>query len=253
MTKALVWIRSRVAIASPMFFRWAGIAFLIATPIFSLTINIRVAFNSSWVYSTGFDRNNIEQRTGVPDEELNRIADEFIAYFGSDDEFLNVQLYGRDLFNTREVIHMKDVKALVQGMYILSYLAGLVIVGYLAWGFQRTGRQFLRPALRRVKRAGLFTIGSLAIIGSVIGVGFPFFFTLFHEIAFRNDFWMLDPRRDFLVVMFPEQFWLEATLMAAFATVAQAMLAAGGSWLVLRRLQASDAVEGSTSLANDGA
>jgi len=176
----------------------------------------------------------------VPDKELNRIAAEFIAYFGSDDEFLNVQLYGHDLFNTREIIHMKDVKALVRAMYILTYITGLVIGGYLAWGFQRSGRQFLRPALRRIKRAGLFTLGSLAIAGSVIGAGFPFFFTLFHEIAFRNDFWMLDPQRDFLVVMFPEQFWLEATLLAAFATVAQALAVAGGSWLVLQRLQASN-------------
>ena len=109
------------------------------------------------MYSTGFERNNIVQRTGVPDKELNRIAAEFIAYFGSDDEFLNVQLYGHDLFNTREIIHMKDVKALVRAMYILTYITGLVIGGYLAWGFQRSGRQFLRPALRRIKRAGLFT------------------------------------------------------------------------------------------------
>ena len=244
MKEALVGIRSRWAIASPTLFQWAGIAFLIATPIFFLTLNVRVAFSSSWVYSTGFDRNNIEQRTGVPDEELNRIVDEFIAYFGSDDEFLNVQLYGHDLFNTREIIHMKDVKGIVQGMYILTYIAGLVVVGYLAWGFQRIGRRFLRPALRRIRKAGLLTIGSLATIGSIIGVGFPFFFTLFHEIAFRNDFWMLDPRRDFLVVMFPEQFWLEVTLLVAFATMAQALLLAGGSWWGLRRLQSGDTVEG---------
>jgi hypothetical protein len=46
--------------------------------------------------------------------------------------------------------------------------------------------------------------------------------------------------------MFPEQFWLEVTLMAAFATVAQAFSVVGGSWLVLRRLQASDKAEGGT-------
>ena len=203
------------------------------------------------MYSTGFERNNIVQRTGVPDKELNRIAAEFIAYFGSDDEFLNVQLYGHDLFNTREIIHMKDVKALVRAMYILTYITGLVIGGYLAWGLQRSGRQFLRPALRRIKRAGLFTLGALAIAGSVIGAGFPFFFTLFHEIAFRNDFWMLDPQRDFLVVMFPEQFWLEATLLAAFATVAQALAVAGGSWLVLQRLQASNTDRSATPKAKN--
>ena len=237
MTEALAGVRVRWAGVSPTLFRWAGIAFLIATPIFFLTLNVRVAFNSSWVYSTGFDRNNIEQRTGVPDAELNRIADEFRAYFNNDTEFLNVQLYGQDLFNTREIIHMKDVKALVQGMYILTYIAGAVFVGYLVWGFFRGGRGFLSPALRRVRTAGLVTIGSLATAGIIIGAAFPFFFTLFHEIAFRNDFWMLDPRRDFLVVMFPEQFWLEATLLVAFATVTQALLLAGGSWWGLRKQQ----------------
>ena len=251
MTEALVGIRNRWAIASPSLFRWASIAFLIATPIFFLTLNIRVAFNTPWVYATGFDRNNIEQRTGVPNEELNHIAGEFIAYFGSEDEFLNVQLYGHDLFNSREIIHMKDVKALVRCMYIVTYIAGLVIIGYLAWGFQRIGRRFLSPALRHIRRAGLFTIGSLAVVASIIGVGFPFFFTLFHKIAFRNDFWMLDPRRDFLVVMFPEQFWLEATLLAAIATVAQALLLVGGAWWGLRILQGSDTAESGVSQAND--
>ena len=238
MTEAIGTFQSRWAQASPTLFRWAGIAFLIAMPIFFLTLNVRVAFNSSWVYSTGFDRNNIEQRTGVPDAELNRIADEFIDYFNNDDEFLNVQLYGQDLFNTRELIHMKDVKARVQWMYILTYIAGAVLVGYLVWGFVRHRRQFLEPAFHRIRRGGLYTIGSLATAGIVIGAAFPFFFTLFHEILFRNDFWMLNPRRDFLVVMFPEQFWFEATLLVAFATVSQALLLAGGSWWWLRRLRA---------------
>ena len=239
MMEALTGVRVRWAGVSPTLFRWAGIAFLIATPIFFLTLNVRVAFNSSWVYSTGFDRNNIEQRTGVPDAELNRVANEIRAYFNHDDGFLNIQLYGQDLFNTREIIHMKDVKALVQGMYNLTYIAGLVIVGYLAWGIFRGGRGFLSPALRRARTAGLFTLALLATAGIIIGAAFPFFFTLFHEIAFRNDFWMLDPRRDFLVVMFPEKFWLEAALLVAFATVAQALLLAGGSWWGLRKLQAS--------------
>ena len=251
MTEALAGIRGRCAQASPTLFRWAGIAFLIAMPIFFVTLNVRVAFNSPWVYSTGFDRNNISERTNVPDAELNRVADELITYFNDDAEFLDVQLYGQDLFNTRETIHMKDVKGLVRTMYILTYIAGGVLVGYMAWGFARNGRQFLRPALRRARTAGLFTIGSLAVAGVIIGAGFPFFFTLFHEIAFRNDFWMLDPRRDFLVVMFPDQFWLEATLLLAFATVAEALMVAGGSWLVLRRLQSRDVADGVALSANE--
>ena len=237
MTEALVGLRSRWTSAAPMVFRWFGIAFLVAAPIFFVTLNVRLAFNSSWVYSTGFDRNNIAQRTGVPEEELNRVAGELRAYFNSDAEFLDVQLFGQPLFNQREIIHMRDVKGLVQGMYIVTYIAGGVLLGYMAWGFARDGRRFLQPAFRRARTAGLLTIGSLAAAGVIVGAGFPFFFRLFHEISFRNDFWMLDPRRDFLVVMFPEQFWLEATLLVAFATVTEALLLAGGGWLGLRWLR----------------
>jgi len=246
MTEALAAVQRSWVLASPTLFRWAGIAFLIAMPIFILTLNVRVAFNSSWVYEVGFDRNNIEQRTGVPDAELNRIADEFIAYFGSDDEFLDPHLYGQSIFNTREIIHMKDVKARVQWMYILTNFAGVVLAGYLVWGFVRGGRGFLAPVLHRIRRGGLYTIVSLAAAGIIVGVAFDFFFTLFHEIMFSNDFWILDPRRDFLVVMFPEQFWFEATLLVAFATVAEALLLAGGSWWLLRRVQGSgkDVLEG---------
>ena len=240
MTQPLAAVQIKWSQASPTLFRLAGIAFLIAMPIFILTLNVRVAFNSSWVYSTGFDRNDIEQRAGVPDSELNRIADEFIDYFGNDDEFLNIQIYDQDLFNTREVIHMKDVKARVLWMYILTYIAGAVLVGYLMWGFVRGGGRFLEPALRRTRRGGLYTILSLAAAGIIAGAAFDFFFTLFHEILFRNDFWLLDPRRDFLVVMFPEQFWFEAMLLVAFATVAQALLLAGCSWWWLRRFRRND-------------
>jgi integral membrane protein (TIGR01906 family) len=84
---------------------------------------------------------------------------------------------------------------------------------------------------------------SLATAGIIVGIAFDFFFTLFHEILFRNDFWLLDPRRDFLVVMFPEQFWFEATLLVAFATVVMALLLAGGSWWGLSRLQGSSDVD----------
>jgi integral membrane protein (TIGR01906 family) len=241
MTKALAGMQSKWAQVPPSLFRCAGIAFLIAMPIFFVTFNVRIAFNSPWVYTTGFDRNNISQRTGVPDAELNRVAEEFRAYFNNDAEFLDVQIYGQDIFNTREIIHMKDVKALVRWMYIVTYIAGGVLVGYMAWGFARSGRQFLVPVLRRTRTGGVFTIASLAAAGIIVGSAFDFFFTLFHEISFRNDFWMLDPRRDFLVVMFPEQFWFESTLLIAFATVAQALLVAGGSWLVLRRLQSPQA------------
>jgi uncharacterized membrane protein len=39
--------------------------------------------------------------------------------------------------------------------------------------------------------------------------------TRFHQIAFRNDLWQLDPDRDYLIMLFPEPFWYTATIRMA--------------------------------------
>ena len=60
-----VW-RERWLWATPGVFRWAGVVMLVALPIFLITLNVRVLFNMPWVYNTGFERNDIEERTNVP-------------------------------------------------------------------------------------------------------------------------------------------------------------------------------------------
>ena len=49
-------------------------------------------------------------------------------------------------------------------------------------------------------------------------IDFNFVFTRFHFLSFANDLWMLDPRTDNLIIMFPQRFFFEATLMIAVMT-----------------------------------
>ena len=130
-----------------------------------------------------------------------------------------VFLYARPLFTAREVEHMRDVKALLGLVYTLMYVTGAAVALYAAWGFRREGLRFLR----RVSMAGAVGTVGLVVAGIVLGLGFPVLFTLFHQISFRNDYWVLNPSEHFLVVLFPQRFWLEATLLLAFVTIAEAV------------------------------
>ena len=80
-------------------------------------------------------------------------------------------------------------------------------------------------------------MGLVALVGLISLVAFDQLFLLFHRVSFANDFWQLDPRRDFLVMMFPEGFWLDATFFVAFLTLGGAALLAvvSGGYLVLRK------------------
>ena len=61
-------------------------------------------------------------------------------YFNNDEEDLIIRTYVggvlvESLYNEREIHHMRDVKALVRGVYLVQMLALLYIAVYIAVGF----------------------------------------------------------------------------------------------------------------------
>ena len=56
----------------------------------------------------------------------------------------------------------------------------------------------------------------------------------FHLLVFSNDFWQLDPARDYLIMLFPGGFWYDVTIDCALATAGLAAVIGGGSWWYLR-------------------
>ncbi len=81
-----------------------------------------------------------------------------------------------------------------------------------------------------------FVTAPLAVAGIGALVGFQDLWTEFHLLAFTNDLWKLDPDTDHLIQMFPEDFWLDATLLVAGLTALEslALLAASTAYLRLR-------------------
>ncbi len=216
---------------SPGVFRWAGVVMLVALPVFLVTFNVRVLFNSAWVYNAGFERNSIAETTGLPSSEIERVGDEIREYFNDDQEYMAIFLGAQPLFTAREVEHMRDVKALLGLVYTVMWVTGAAVAAYGAWGFRREGLRFLR----RTSMAGALGGVGLVATGIVLALGFPVFFTLFHQISFSNDYWILNPSEHFLVVLFPYRFWLEATVLLAVMTVAEAAAIWGASRYLHRR------------------
>jgi len=79
--------------------------------------------------------------------------------------------------------------------------------------------------------AGLM-VGIVVLVGVLSFIDFSELWTRFHQVAFRNDLWQLDPTRDYLIMLFPEPFWFTATLRMA-TTVALQTLAVAVVGIVL--------------------
>ncbi len=216
--------------------------FVFAVPLFLVTASVAWAFNDPGVYNRGFQKYRISLTTGITEEDLRQVAGQIRHYFNSTDEPLLVktQVYGeeRELFNPREVQHMRDVKRLVWWVYAAAALSGIYLLSATSWGIVLNGRGFLGVLAQRIIR-GVALMGILVVaVGIFALAGFDTLFLRFHQLAFTNDLWQLDPRRDYLVIIFPQGFWFDATMRVVALTVAGAValtLASGGYLLWSRR------------------
>ncbi|MBI4298978.1 MAG: TIGR01906 family membrane protein [Chloroflexi bacterium] len=214
--------------------------FLLAIPTFLLATNVRWAVNEIRLYEYGFNKYEVSATTGLEKEELTKVAREIRDYFNSNQELLevNVRLRGKDspLFNEREVLHMKDVKGLVQGVYRAQQWSGGYILLYVIAGLVIAHFSFLRPLIRYAMWGGAITLSLVIVAGIAILAGFEKLFLIFHIVSFQNSLWQLDPQRDYLIMMFPPGFFFDATKFIALATVAEALALSGSTYGVLRWL-----------------
>jgi integral membrane protein (TIGR01906 family) len=225
----------------PVSLRVMAALFVIAVPLFLVNASVAWAINDPGLYNQGFEKYRTSQYTGITEPDLRRAGAEIRHYFNSGDEPLSVrtQVFSeeREIFNRREVVHMRDVKGLVRQVYLLAGASMAYILAVAIGGFAGIGWAFTGQLARFLLWGGLLTLGLLLLFGLFAAVGFDSLFLKFHQISFSNDFWQLDPSRDYLIIMFPLGFWFDATMRVAVTSVASAigLTAVSGAYLLYGR------------------
>jgi len=214
---------------------------MLCLPILLLTASIGCAVNSHWLYKYGFEKHTVSQTTGIAELELEKVATGLIGYFNSGETNISLTVMNDgepfELFNQREVAHLRDVKGLIwldywvllgTLVYTLSY-AGVSL-------FWRRKRYWQQLAWGMISGSGITLPLMLAM---VLGILFDFdqLFLRFHLLSFANELWQLDPARDYLIMLFPGGFWYDAAIFCALATAGLAIILAGvaGGYLLLTR------------------
>ena len=202
--------------------------FILCLPLLLLSASIGGAVNSLSLYKYGFEKYDISQTTGLAEEELEKAATGLISYFNSDEEHISLTLIkdGQPfvLFNQREVTHLRDVK----GLFWLDYwiLLGTLIYALAYAGVSLWRKEWRRLAWGLVGGSGL-TLGLILALGLGALFNFDQLFLQFHLLSFANELWLLDPSKDYLIMLFPRGFWYNATLFCALATGIGAMILGG--------------------------
>jgi integral membrane protein (TIGR01906 family) len=229
--------------------RFAQIFFIICLPLLVFTVSVAWAVNSTWLYTSGFAKYDVQQTLAengleVTATDLKEIASGFVRYFNSGEEYINlsVQVNGQavPLFNEEEIIHFKDVKGLFRLDYNVLLGTSLYCLAFVGAGlFWRKGNYRHLLARSTVIGSGV-SLGIMLIILIAILLDFDSLFYQFHLISFANNFWSAEGN---MLLLFPGGFWYDIFTYGALFAVALALIPgiAGGTYLFwLRRKKRSD-------------
>jgi integral membrane protein (TIGR01906 family) len=211
---------------------WVGglvsLAFVLLLPLLIIGTSLRGLVTDRDFMLRGFEDNHVATTTGLDDAQLGRIADAFVAYFQAPRGQIQLQVtaFGqpRPLFNDREVAHMEDVQALIQFFLRMQLIAAAVVVVRLAFAIL-VDRSAVPLGRDMLWSTGLM-VGLVILVGVLSLLDFDALWIRFHQVAFRNDLWQLDPNSDYLIMLFPEPFWFAATIRMATSVALQTALVA---------------------------
>jgi len=218
--------------------------FILCLPLLLLTASLGWAVNSLWLYKYGFEKYDVGQTTVLADSELEKAATGLISYFNSDEEYISLTVIkdgeSFELFNQREVLHLKDVKGLIWLDYRL--LTGTLVYVLAYAGVILFWRKDWRRLAWGVAGGSGLTLALMLALGLGALFNFDQLFLQFHFISFANELWRLDPAKDYLIMLFPQGFWYDAAIFCLLATGGEAVVLGGvaGGYLLASRSRAGN-------------
>ena len=211
--------------------------FVCCLPILIITSNIRWGVTSIKVYEYGFAKYQISQITGIDNEQLSMVASHLIDYFNAevDTAQLTVIKAGEEfrIFNERELIHLQDVQNLIQLDYMVQWIVSAVMIVcalvFIVWSNNR-----IRDICKSILWGTIATLGLMffLILWSIFG--FEKLFLLFHYLSFSNELWILDPAKDYLIMLFPGPFFYDVAIWGFIVVFIETLFVGGVAFTMLK-------------------
>ena len=187
----------------------------------------------------------IAEYIGISEEDLVELTHFTLSYLNDPKANLDIQMEVkgemREIFTDDEKAHMVDVRNLnLAANYILIASSIIFVVFMILYIKNKSSFTILyRQYLNILKYVMVF----VGFLGLWIIIDFDSFWTFFHHIFFSgNDLWLLDLRKDILIMIVPPQFFNNLVIRITVSFIALLIL----FYLLLKYLS-----KNKESIAND--
>ena len=178
----------------------------IAFTFFFISLAVVIVVNFRQIYYWDISLLDLEGTYGLTVAQIRANYDTLIDY---NSPFSFGLLQFPDLpSSTEALIHFVEVKQLFMKFYLLGILSVLALMILIPiqrrWGSDTLKRTF--------KISSLTVILLPALVGLAVALNFDTAFVIFHQIFFKNDFWLFDPGTDPIILLLPDTFFLHCAV-----------------------------------------
>lgn len=212
---------------------------IVLVPIMLLLTDVQlVAYNREY-YRNEYIKYSIPEHIGMSMDNLIDSTEKLLLYLEDEryDLDFRASFYEgeEEFFSQRDKQHMVDVKELfVKGLFIRNFSLIYILMFILFFFWRKPSKGWLRRLAGcgiAIAAAGIIPVIILIILMSI---DFYKYFTVFHEIFFANDLWLLDPVTDRLINIFPQDFFTDMAFSISYMYIGEMAAILVCSLLILK-------------------
>lgn len=178
---------------------------LMAIVILAAMISLSVVFvlNFRPLYDMDMRLLDIPGTSGYPAEEIKANYDALIDY---NSMFYTGTLEFPTLPQSEEAaMHFAEVKNIFVVFQVSAIATTILSVASLLYYRRKHPRRSLRYA-------GYMGLALPVVLGIGIALNWNRMFVLFHQVLFRNDYWLFDPATDPIILMLPDAYFMHCAI-----------------------------------------
>lgn len=147
-------------------------------------------------------------------------------------------------FSEKENLHMQDVRGIVSFLKGMRWIGGGLVIAVIAGLHLFSSKEKKNSLLAQILEG--FAWGAIALLGIIAAlvvwglINFDGLFWFFHQIAFTNDLWLLNPATDLLAALMPIEFfvWYASEMFKSLLPVLGMMLLLIIAWFKVGKKEA---------------
>lgn len=172
--------------------------------LFVFCLSVVLTLNLRQIYYLDIKLQNLESDTGLTEETIRENYDTLIDYNLLTKRVAKLE-FPDFTMSEQGRTHFAEVKRIFVAIQIICVISGILFIVMLF-------KKFRRRDFGCLKLTSILTLAIPVVLGVMMALNWNVFFVKFHQIFFKNNYWIFNPATDPVINILPDAFFLHCAV-----------------------------------------